>query len=91
MVNLPRAVFVIHRADVHIIEPQGSELWLDVKTHTVAPEHSVAKELLREEDCQLRAVGSYVMHAAQSRLASACGMFTQNRPGRSHGHSHELA
>ena len=45
----------IHRADVHIIEPQGSELWLDVKIHTVAPEHSVSKELLREELTKCRA------------------------------------
>ena len=47
----------IHRADVHIIEPQGSELWLDVKIHKVAPEHSVAKELLREELTMCRAYG----------------------------------
>ena len=45
------------RADVHIIEPQGSELWPDVKIHTVAPELSVAKELLREEQTKCRAYG----------------------------------
>ena len=44
----PGSVRPIHRADVHIIEPQGSELWLDVKIHTVSPELSVAKEFLRE-------------------------------------------
>ena len=42
----PGSVRPIHRADVHVIEPQGSELWLGVKIHTVAPELSVAKELL---------------------------------------------
>ena len=47
----------IHRADVHIIEPQGSELWLDVKTHTVGPDLTVAKELLREEATKCRAYG----------------------------------
>ena len=35
----------------------GSELWLDVKIHTVAPEHSIAKELLREELTKCRAYG----------------------------------
>ena len=34
----PGSVRPVHRADVHIIEPQGSELWLDVKIHTVSPE-----------------------------------------------------
>ena len=47
----------IHRADVHIIEPQSSELWLDVKIHTVGPDLSVAKELLREEMTKCRAYG----------------------------------
>ena len=42
---------------VHIIEPQGSELWLDVKIHTVNPDHAVAKELLREELTKCRAYG----------------------------------
>ena len=47
----------IHRADIHIIEPQGSELWLDVKIHTVNPDLVVAKELLREELTKCRAYG----------------------------------
>ena len=42
----PGSVGPIHRADVHIIEPQGSELWLDVKIHTVNLDLNVAKELL---------------------------------------------
>ena len=33
----PGSVRPIHRADLHIIEPTGSELWLDVRIHTVAP------------------------------------------------------
>ena len=45
----PGSVRPIHRADVHIIEPQGSELCLDVKVHTVNPDLAVAKEFLREE------------------------------------------
>ena len=57
----PGSVRPFHRADVHIIEPQGSELyiyiWLDVKIYTVAPELSVAKELFREEQSKCRAYG----------------------------------
>ena len=44
----PGSVRPIHRADVHIIEPQGSELWLDVKIHTVNLDLNVAKELLEK-------------------------------------------
>ena len=47
----------IHRTDVHIIEPAGSELWLDVKIHTVAPDLTIPKELLREEQTKCRAYG----------------------------------
>ena len=47
----------IHRADVHIIEPQGSELWFDVKTHAVGPDLNIAKELLREEQNKCKAYG----------------------------------
>ena len=57
MDNLPRAVCVQLTADVHIIEPQGSELWLDVKIHTVNPDHVAAKELLREKLTKCRAHG----------------------------------
>ena len=53
----PGSVRPIHRADIHIIEPQGSELWLDVKIHTVNPDLVVAKELLREELTKCRAYG----------------------------------
>ena len=53
----PGSVRPIHRADVHIIEPQGSELWLDVKIHTVNLDLDVAKELLREEMTRCRAYG----------------------------------
>ena len=142
----------IHRADVHIIEPQGFELWLDVKIHTVAPDHSVAKELLREEltkcraygqkdgfnlqaldkgmtpvvleqygrtargaqaifnrmihhrpqipvqpvlfckkDCQLRAVGSDLLHAAPSSLAGSRQVCSPNRQSRLGRHTQQLA
>ena len=53
----PGSVRPIHRADVHMIEPQGSELWLDVKIHTVNPDLAVAKELFREELTKCRAYG----------------------------------
>ena len=47
----------IHRADLHIIEPTGSELWLDVRIHTVAQGLPVTRELLREEQTKCRAYG----------------------------------
>ena len=53
----PGSVRPIHRADVHIIEPQGTELWLDVKIHTVSPDLLVNRELLREEMTKCRAYG----------------------------------
>ena len=53
----PGSVRPIHRADVHIIEPQGSELWLDVKIHTVNPDLPIAEELLLEELTKCRAYG----------------------------------
>ena len=33
----PGSVRLLHRADVHIIEPEGSEVWLDVRIHAVGP------------------------------------------------------
>ena len=53
----PGSVRPINRADVHIIEPSGSELWLDVRIHTVAPGLPIARELLREEQTKCRAYG----------------------------------
>ena len=53
----PGSVRPIHRADVHIIEPQGSELWLDVRIHTVNIDLDVSRELLREEVTKCRAYG----------------------------------
>ena len=150
----PGSVRPIHRADIHFIEPQGSELWLDVKIHTVTPDLVVTKELLREElakcraygqrdgfnlqtldrgmipvvleqfgrtapgaqaifyriinhrlqilvrqgtpfsfakRAQLRAVGSNIVHAAPSSLASSCGVCPSNRPGRIRRHTPQLA
>ena len=58
MVNLPQAACApIHRADLHIIEPTASELWLDVRIHTVAPNLPVTRELLREEQTKCRSYG----------------------------------
>ena len=53
----PGSVRPIHRADLHIIEPTGSELWLDVRIHTVAPDLPVTRELLREEQTKCRSYG----------------------------------
>ena len=52
MGNLPWAALdPMHRADVHIIEPAGSELWLDVRIHTVHVDQPIGRDLfsLREE------------------------------------------
>ena len=62
----PGSVRPIHRADVHIIEPQGSELWLDVKIHTVNVDLDVAKELLREEMTKCRAYGQHTGYNLQT-------------------------
>ena len=40
-----------------LTQPQSSELWLDVKIHTVGPDFPVAKELLREEHTKCKACG----------------------------------
>ena len=53
----PGSVRPIHRADLRIIEPKGSELWLDVRIHTVAPNVPVTRELLREEQTKCRSYG----------------------------------
>ena len=47
--------------------------------------------LLCKADHQLRAVGSYLMHIAQSCMASACRMCPSNRPGRLRGHLQQPA
>ena len=52
----PGSVRPIHRADVHIIEPQGSEFWLDVRLLTVGAELSVAKNF-SEKNTKRRAYG----------------------------------
>ena len=53
----PGSVKPIHRTDVHIIEPSGSELLLDVHIHTFAAGLPIARELLREEQTKCRAYG----------------------------------
>ena len=63
----PGSVRPIHRADVHIIEPQGSELWLDVKIHTVNVDLDISKELLREEVTIRRAYGQREGYNLQAR------------------------
>ena len=53
----PGSVRPIHRADLHIIEPASSELWLNVRVHTVVVGLPVARVLLREEQTNCRAYG----------------------------------
>ena len=47
----------LHRADDHIIEPAGSELWLDVRVHTAHVDQPIARDFLREEQQKCRAYG----------------------------------
>ena len=54
----PGSVRPINKADVHIIEPQGSELWLDVKIHAVGPKLNVAKELFPTKTNQMQGIRS---------------------------------
>ena len=47
------------RADVHIIEPAGSEIWIDVRIHTAHADQSIGRELLREEHQKCRGYGQH--------------------------------
>ena len=53
----PGSVRPLHRADVHIIEPTGSEIWIDVRIHTAHIEQPIGRDLLREELTKCRAYG----------------------------------
>ena len=53
----PAIVRPLHRADVHIFEPEGSELGLHVRIHTVGPDLPVQHELAREEQVKCQAYG----------------------------------
>ena len=45
------------RADVHVIEPEGSEIWIDMRIHTAHVDQPIGRELLREEQQKCRAYG----------------------------------
>ena len=47
----------LHRADVHIIEPSGSEIWTDARTHTACVDQPIGRDLLKEEQQKCRAYG----------------------------------
>ena len=53
----PGSVRPLHRADVHIIEPAGSEIWIDVRIHTAHIDQPIGRDLLREEHTKCRAYG----------------------------------
>ena len=57
----PGSVRPLHRADVHIVEPMGSEIWIDVRVHTAHVDQPIGQELLREEHQKCRPIGSMAM------------------------------
>ena len=55
----PGSVKPLRRADVHVIEPMGSEVWIDVRIHTAHVDHPVGRDLLREKHQKCRAYGQH--------------------------------
>ena len=55
----PGSVRPLHRTDVHIIEPAGTELWIDVRIHTAHVDQPIGRDLLREEHQKCRAYGQH--------------------------------
>ena len=55
----PGSVRPLHRADVHIIEPAGTEIWIDVRIHTAHVNQRIGRDLLREEHQKSRAYGQH--------------------------------
>ena len=53
----PGSVRPLHRADVHIIEPAGTEIWIDVRIHTAHVDQPISRDLLREEQQKCRTYG----------------------------------
>ena len=47
----------VHMADIHISEPNGTDIWIDVKIGMAKPDCSVPKELARMEQEKLREYG----------------------------------
>ena len=82
----PGSVRPIHRADVHIIKPAGSELWLDVKIHTVATDLATAKELLRKEHTKCRTYGQRDGFQLQALEKGMTPVVSNNMAGLPPGH-----
>ena len=53
----PGSVRPLRRAGVHIIEPAGTEIWIDVRIHTAHVDQPIGRDLLREEQQKCRAYG----------------------------------
>ena len=53
----PGSARPLHRADVHIIEPSGSEIWIDVHIHTAHVDQPIGRDLLREKQQKCQAYG----------------------------------
>ena len=53
----PGSVRPLHRADVHIIEPAGTEIWIDVRIHMAHVDQPISRDLLREEQQKCRTYG----------------------------------
>ena len=69
----------LHSADVQIIEVEGSELWLEVRIHTVRPEQPVQGELLREKQAKCRAYGQ--KHGFDQQLTKGINSVVLNQYG----------
>ena len=52
-----REAHALHTADVHISEPNDTNIWVDVKTGMAKPDCSVPKELARMEQEKRREYG----------------------------------
>ena len=49
----------LHKADVHTIEPTGSEIWIDVRMHTAHVDQPIRREFLKGERQKRRAYGQH--------------------------------
>ena len=52
-----RETRAVHTADIHISEPTGTDIWVDVRIGMAKPDCSIAKELARMEQEQRREYG----------------------------------
>ena len=66
----PGSVRPLHRADVHIIEPMGSEIWIDVRAHTHTAH--VDPWSLTGHASWYRVLCCRVQHACQTHPGCSC-------------------